>query len=184
MQKLLAVVFKNPRSLRRDIWISVEAPTYFKWFKELTQVEHQLDAILRQTRIKKSQLMMKAVTALHEKEEQPREGRQLMEKEITAMINEATMDDDCRHQQQQTQQGDPDMDLELYGYTNNTNNNNNSSTGGAQEEEEEEEEEEAAAITIIIIIITLCHSSRRKANRDVLPSAPPGSSSTFHFCWF
>ncbi|CAL5370418.1 unnamed protein product [Camellia sinensis] len=100
---------------------------------ELTQVEHQLDAILRQTRIKKSQLMMKAVTALHEKEEQPREGRQLMEKEITAMINEATMDDDCRrrrrHQQQQTQQGDPDMDLELYGYTNNTNNNNNSSTG-------------------------------------------------------
>ncbi|KAL7190205.1 hypothetical protein ACSBR2_022479 [Camellia fascicularis] len=98
---------------------------------ELTQVEHQLDAILRQTRIKKSQLMMKAVTALHEKEEQPREGRQLMEKEITAMINEATMDDDCRrrHQQQQTQQGDPDMDLELYGYANNTNNNNNSSTG-------------------------------------------------------
>ncbi|KAL7183815.1 hypothetical protein ACSBR2_026066 [Camellia fascicularis] len=34
---------------------------------ELTQVQHQLDAILRQTRIKKSQLMMKAVTALHEK---------------------------------------------------------------------------------------------------------------------
>ncbi|KAL7195958.1 hypothetical protein ACSBR1_036062 [Camellia fascicularis] len=34
---------------------------------ELTQVQHQLDAILRQTRIKKSLLMMKAVTALHEK---------------------------------------------------------------------------------------------------------------------
>ncbi|KAG5534694.1 hypothetical protein RHGRI_022728 [Rhododendron griersonianum] len=35
---------------------------------ELTQLEHKLDTTLRQTRKRKSQLMMKAVAALHEKD--------------------------------------------------------------------------------------------------------------------
>ncbi|KAF7135824.1 hypothetical protein RHSIM_Rhsim08G0042000 [Rhododendron simsii] len=71
---------------------------------ELTQLEHKLDTTLRQTRKRKSQLMMKAVTALHEKRE--REQRRFAQIEMAA----ATMMND--HLQ------DPAVNQELCGYSN------------------------------------------------------------------
>uniref|UniRef100_A0A5B6YXS2 Putative MADS-box domain protein n=1 Tax=Davidia involucrata TaxID=16924 RepID=A0A5B6YXS2_DAVIN len=61
---------------------------------EFTRLEHQLDAILQQTRIRKTELMMEAVTSLHKKEKHLREGNQLMEKEIATLMNEADHQDD------------------------------------------------------------------------------------------
>uniref|UniRef100_A0A5B6YIX4 Putative MADS-box domain protein n=1 Tax=Davidia involucrata TaxID=16924 RepID=A0A5B6YIX4_DAVIN len=55
---------------------------------ELTQLEHQLDAILRQTRIRKTELMMEAVTSLHKKGKHLRDGNQHMENEVKGRINE------------------------------------------------------------------------------------------------
>ncbi|KAA8548245.1 hypothetical protein F0562_004494 [Nyssa sinensis] len=62
--------------------------------RELSQLEHQLDAILQQTRIRKTDLMMEAVTSLHKQDEYQREVNQLVEKEIATLTNEA----DCHYQ--------------------------------------------------------------------------------------
>jgi len=81
---------------------------------ELTQLEHKLDAILRQTKTRKSQLMMKSVTALHEK----REKKRFTQQEIAVPMDEATTDngshDRLNHRQQM--QGSF-VDQELYGYS-------------------------------------------------------------------
>nr|WAO97432.1 MADS-box transcription factor 29 [Lonicera japonica] len=55
---------------------------------ELTRLEHQLDAILRQTRVKKTQLLMEAMTTLHDKERELGNEKEVLEKQITAWINE------------------------------------------------------------------------------------------------
>ncbi|PRQ54288.1 putative transcription factor, K-box [Rosa chinensis] len=55
---------------------------------ELTQLEKQLDAILRQTRSRKMQLMMETITALIEKGKKLGEEKDLMEKEIAALMVE------------------------------------------------------------------------------------------------
>jgi hypothetical protein len=55
---------------------------------ELTRLEHQLDAILRQTRVKKTQLLMEAMTTLHDQEKELGDERDLLERQITAWINE------------------------------------------------------------------------------------------------
>ncbi|XP_020414814.1 truncated transcription factor CAULIFLOWER A isoform X1 [Prunus persica] len=52
---------------------------------ELTQLEKQLDTLLRQTRSRKTQLMMDSLTALIEKEKQLQEEKLLMEKEIAEL---------------------------------------------------------------------------------------------------
>ena len=92
---------------------------------ELTQLEHQLDAItrqldaqLRKMRIRKSQLMREAVTALHGKNKQLREDQQSMETEMGAMSNEASVDTDLHRLEllQQAKEVDPLMDLEIYAF--------------------------------------------------------------------
>ncbi|KAM7509272.1 hypothetical protein LguiA_019725 [Lonicera macranthoides] len=55
---------------------------------ELTRLEHQLDAILRQTRVKKTQLLMESMTTLHDKEKELGNEKEVLEKQITAWINE------------------------------------------------------------------------------------------------
>nr|AZZ09246.1 FLOWERING LOCUS C 2 [Primula vulgaris] len=57
---------------------------------EITRLEHRLDAISEKLRTKKSQLMMEAVSAVHEKEKQPSGGYESIEQEIQipAMVNE------------------------------------------------------------------------------------------------
>ncbi|KAM1348401.1 hypothetical protein ACFX2F_002581 [Malus domestica] len=52
---------------------------------ELTQLEKELDALLRQTRSRKTQLMMETLTALIETEKQLKEEKRLMENEIAAL---------------------------------------------------------------------------------------------------
>ncbi|XP_057491060.1 truncated transcription factor CAULIFLOWER A-like isoform X1 [Actinidia eriantha] len=106
---------------------------------ELTQLEHQLDAItrqldaqLRKMRIRKSQLMREAVTALHGKKKQLwedqqsmetekkqlREDQQSMETEMGAMSNEASVDTDLHRREllQQAKEVDPLVDLEIYAF--------------------------------------------------------------------
>ncbi|XP_058179226.1 agamous-like MADS-box protein AGL31 [Rhododendron vialii] len=73
---------------------------------ELTQLEHKLDTTLRQTRKRKSQLMMKAVAALHEKREHRREQRLFTQIEMAAA---ATINDHLQ---------DPAGNQELCGYPN------------------------------------------------------------------
>ncbi|XP_048434760.1 truncated transcription factor CAULIFLOWER A isoform X1 [Pyrus x bretschneideri] len=51
---------------------------------ELTKLEEELDAVLRQTRSRKTQLMMETLTALIEQEKQLKEEKLLMENEIAA----------------------------------------------------------------------------------------------------
>ncbi|XP_057508704.1 uncharacterized protein LOC130791546 isoform X2 [Actinidia eriantha] len=74
---------------------------------ELTQLEHRLNSILQQTRIRKSQITMKHVTDFYEK--------------IAAMINEAAVDDwfSCRHLHDDHHQPpwqDPVVNQEVYAY--------------------------------------------------------------------
>ncbi|KAK9272191.1 hypothetical protein L1049_002562 [Liquidambar formosana] len=64
---------------------------------ELTRLEQQLDAILRQTKFRKDQLMMEAMVAFHEKGKRLRAENQPMEKEITEKFNE---DNQHLHQDQ------------------------------------------------------------------------------------
>ncbi|XP_050105436.1 truncated transcription factor CAULIFLOWER A-like [Malus sylvestris] len=52
---------------------------------ELTQLEEELDALLRQTRSRKTQLMMENLTALIETEKQLKEEKRLIENEIAAL---------------------------------------------------------------------------------------------------
>ncbi|XP_068324234.1 MADS-box transcription factor 14-like isoform X1 [Pyrus communis] len=52
---------------------------------ELTQLEKELDALLRQTRSRKTQLMMETRTALIETEKQLKEEKRLIENEIAAL---------------------------------------------------------------------------------------------------
>ncbi|KAB2603432.1 flowering locus C-like protein [Pyrus ussuriensis x Pyrus communis] len=54
---------------------------------ELTQLEKELDALLRQTRSRKTQLMMETLTALIETEKQLKEEKRLMENESTSSAN-------------------------------------------------------------------------------------------------
>ncbi|RXH69638.1 hypothetical protein DVH24_037422 [Malus domestica] len=51
---------------------------------ELTKLEEELDAVLRQTRSRKTQLMMETLTALIEQEKQLKEEKLLLENEIAA----------------------------------------------------------------------------------------------------
>ncbi|KAH7852335.1 hypothetical protein Vadar_023617 [Vaccinium darrowii] len=84
---------------------------------ELTQLEHKLDAILRQTKKRKSQLMMKSVTALHEKREQ----KQFTQQEIAAPVDKATIDDsssDHLNHRQQMQGSFANQELDGYSTTN------------------------------------------------------------------
>jgi hypothetical protein len=56
---------------------------------ELTELERELDAILRQTRFRKTQLMMEAAKSVHEEGKQPRQEKTCMEdEEIAAMMSE------------------------------------------------------------------------------------------------
>jgi len=52
---------------------------------ELTELEKELDAILRQTRSRKTQLLMEAARPFHEEEEQQRKEKTCMEEEMAAM---------------------------------------------------------------------------------------------------
>ncbi|XP_057508702.1 uncharacterized protein LOC130791546 isoform X1 [Actinidia eriantha] len=88
---------------------------------ELTQLEHRLNSILQQTRIRKSQITMKHVTDFYEKRKQLKEEQKFMEKEIAAMINEAAVDDwfSCRHLHDDHHQPpwqDPVVNQEVYAY--------------------------------------------------------------------
>ncbi|XP_062077006.1 truncated transcription factor CAULIFLOWER A-like [Humulus lupulus] len=55
---------------------------------ELTHMEAQLDALLRQIRLRKKQLLMETVSTLSEKEKQLREEKQLLENKIAEMVGE------------------------------------------------------------------------------------------------
>ncbi|XP_041008230.1 truncated transcription factor CAULIFLOWER A-like isoform X1 [Juglans microcarpa x Juglans regia] len=55
---------------------------------ELTHLEIELDVILRQTRFRKTQLMIEAIKAHYEEEKQLREEKTLMEEEMAAMMSE------------------------------------------------------------------------------------------------
>nr|ABO61200.1 MADS-domain protein [Geum rupestre] len=55
---------------------------------ELAQLEKQLDATLRQTRTRKTQLMMEAISSLVDKEKKLGEEKDLMEKEIAVLMEE------------------------------------------------------------------------------------------------
>ncbi|XP_059449152.1 truncated transcription factor CAULIFLOWER A-like isoform X2 [Corylus avellana] len=52
---------------------------------ELTELEKELDAILRQTRYRKTQLLMEAAKAVQEGEKQPRKEKTFMEEEVAEM---------------------------------------------------------------------------------------------------
>ncbi|KAF8408436.1 hypothetical protein HHK36_007589 [Tetracentron sinense] len=60
---------------------------------ELVQLEQQLDAALRQTRSRKTQLMKGSIIALHEKEKKLKEDKKLLEEEVAAMDNDNNDDD-------------------------------------------------------------------------------------------
>ncbi|KAK9925533.1 hypothetical protein M0R45_033855 [Rubus argutus] len=68
---------------------------------ELTQLEKQLDAVLRQTRSRKTQLMMETITDLIEKEKKLGEEKDLMEKKVEELMRE-----------QENPQEDPDADAD------------------------------------------------------------------------
>ncbi|KAG7982155.1 hypothetical protein I3843_04G035900 [Carya illinoinensis] len=55
---------------------------------ELTHLEIELDEILRETRFRKTQLMIEAIKAHYEEEKQLREEKTLMEEEMVAMMSE------------------------------------------------------------------------------------------------
>ncbi|KAG7982156.1 hypothetical protein I3843_04G036000 [Carya illinoinensis] len=55
---------------------------------ELTHLEIELDVMLRQTRFRKTQLMIEAIKAHYEEEKQLREEKTLMEEEMVAMMGE------------------------------------------------------------------------------------------------
>jgi len=94
---------------------------------ELTQLEHQLDAIQRQldsillqTRFRKSQLMMESVAALHGQNKQLEEGNQFTEKEMDDMVNDPTVYDG-RHRPNQPadEEEDPVVGMEeIYAWDN------------------------------------------------------------------
>ncbi|KAF9666216.1 hypothetical protein SADUNF_Sadunf16G0206500 [Salix dunnii] len=73
---------------------------------QLVQVERELDSILVYTRERKTEAMMKSVTALHQKEQDLANENHLMEREISAIINNGNLasqhglvaeDPDCAH---------------------------------------------------------------------------------------
>ncbi|XP_055962493.1 agamous-like MADS-box protein AGL31 isoform X3 [Mercurialis annua] len=54
---------------------------------DLINLENQLDAALRDTRLKKTQLMMESISALHQKETKLKEENEDLEREVKAMRN-------------------------------------------------------------------------------------------------
>jgi len=94
---------------------------------ELTQLEHQhdaiqrqLDSILLQTRIRKSQLMMESVAALHGQNKQLEEENQFTEKEMDDMVNDPTVcDGGHRPNQPADEEEDPVVGMEeIYAWDN------------------------------------------------------------------
>ncbi|KAJ9152709.1 hypothetical protein P3X46_026244 [Hevea brasiliensis] len=78
---------------------------------QFLQLEEQLDSILRQIRLRKTQLMLEAVTALQQKEKQLAEENNLMGTEIAAILNEGNH---CNNLQDQVF-----LDMELNNQANN-----------------------------------------------------------------
>ncbi|KAG7985946.1 hypothetical protein I3843_03G053500 [Carya illinoinensis] len=60
---------------------------------ELTQLEKELDMILRQTRFKKTQLMMEAVKALQDEQQNLRREKTQVEEEMAAMKSDQNLND-------------------------------------------------------------------------------------------
>ncbi|XP_058187267.1 truncated transcription factor CAULIFLOWER D-like isoform X2 [Rhododendron vialii] len=99
---------------------------------ELSQLEHQLDAIQRQldaillqTRVRKSQLMMEAVAALHGQRKNPGEENQFAEnfteKEMDEMVNDGGAYDGGQRPQQAAEEGEeeePAVGTEIYTWDN------------------------------------------------------------------
>ncbi|XP_030527523.1 MADS-box protein 04g005320-like isoform X1 [Rhodamnia argentea] len=54
---------------------------------DLAQLEKQLDSALRQTRSRKTKLMLESKTTLQEQEKKMREERELLEKEIASLVS-------------------------------------------------------------------------------------------------
>ncbi|KAJ6751430.1 hypothetical protein OIU85_001914 [Salix viminalis] len=58
---------------------------------QLNQLERELDSILVYTRGRKTEAMMKSVSALHQKEQDLANENNLMEREISAIINSGNL---------------------------------------------------------------------------------------------
>ncbi|XP_050205462.1 MADS-box protein FLOWERING LOCUS C-like [Mercurialis annua] len=80
---------KSYVELLRIVETCVEGPNNDEQhsLSDLINLENQLDAALRDTRYKKTQLMVESISALHQKETKLKEENEVLEKEVKAMRN-------------------------------------------------------------------------------------------------